>query len=148
MTAIVWPFLIYWLVLFVACFTVVEVGHDWPYDEGPKWVGWRVTGGSFILAVFATWLRPSFDTLFTTDIAWTLLQAIVWFGVFTLIFEFHPWHALAASLATLVLVPGVATMGVESLTKPASAIAPAQSRPSYQPIRKPLSPAAPAKKAG
>ena len=33
MVAIIWPFLIYWLVMFVACYVVVEVGQDQLYDE-------------------------------------------------------------------------------------------------------------------
>ena len=94
-SAIVWPFLIYWLVFFVACYAACEVGQDFFYDEVTPNVGLRSVAGSLILAALATWLRPSFDTMFTANIAWTVLQAIVWFGVFIFIFEFHPWHALA-----------------------------------------------------
>ena len=58
--------------------------------------------------------------MFTTNIAWTLLQGVVWFGVFTLIFQFHPWHALGIGTATMLMVSGLATMGVESiLSRPA-----------------------------
>ena len=33
MMSLVWPFLIYWLVIFVACFVVVEIAQDQLYDE-------------------------------------------------------------------------------------------------------------------
>lgn len=138
MGAIIWPLLIYWLVLFVACFTVVEIGQDQFYDEVTPRAGVKVALGSLILAVLLTWLRPTFETMFTTGIAWTVLQAIVWFGVFTLIFQFHPQHAAAIGLVTMLLVPGVATMGVESIMKPRlAAPAPRYTGPS-KPIRKAL----------
>lgn len=140
------PFLIYWLVLFVACYTVTEVGQDQFYDEVTRRVGLKVGAGSLILAALATWIRPSFETIFTANIAWTLLQAIVWFAVFMLIFEFHPWHALALSLITMVLVTGLATMGVDSLTKSRPTLPPVRSRPANEPIRKTLTaPTPPAK---
>jgi len=118
MGAIVWPLLIYWLVLFVACYTVVEVAQDQLYDEVTPHVGLKVASGSLLLAALLTWLRPSFDTMYTSDFAWTALQAIVWFGVFTLIFQFHPPHAAALGILTMLIVPGLATMGVDSITAP------------------------------
>jgi hypothetical protein len=138
MSAIVWPFLIYWLVLFVTCYTICEVGQDLFYDEVTPKVGLKVAAGSLILAALATWLRPSFETIFTTDITWTLLQAIVWFLVFMLIFQFHPPHALGLSLITMVLVTGLATLGVDSLMKPSRTLAPVRSQPRNQPLRKSL----------
>jgi hypothetical protein len=65
MSAIVWPLLIYWLVLYVACYTACEVGQDQFYDEVTPNVGLKVAAGSLILAALATWIRPSFDTMFT-----------------------------------------------------------------------------------
>jgi hypothetical protein len=144
---LIWTALIYWLVLFVACFVVVEFGHDQLYDEPPSRAGLRVAAGSLVLALLLTWLKArdtpaSFDSMFTTNIAWTVLQGIVWFGVFTLIFEFHPWHALGLGLATMLLVSGLATMGVDSLmtrTAPGSVAAqPFSPKPA---VRQPLSPA-------
>jgi hypothetical protein len=137
MLAILWPFLIYWLVFFVACYTVVEVGQDQFYDEVTPMVGWKVAGGSFVLAALATWIRPSYESIFTSDIAWTALQAIVWVLVFIFVFQFHPWHALAIALVTMVLVSGLATLGVDSLTKPSVTVAPVQTSGS-QPVRKPI----------
>jgi hypothetical protein len=43
------------------------------------------------------------------------LQGVVWFLVFMFIFQFHPWHALGLGVAAMLLVSGLATMGVESL---------------------------------
>ena len=140
MFATVFAFLIYWLVFFVACFILNEVFQDWLYDEVPKYSGLRVAGGSALLAALATWLRPSYDTLFTADIAWTVLQALVWFGVFTLILQFHPWHALGLGLVAMVLITGLATLGVDSLTKPSKTVAPVQAKGSL-PLRRSLGPA-------
>ena len=84
----------------------------------------------------------SYESMFTSNFAWTVLQGIVWFGVFTLIFQFHPWHALGLGLITMVMVSGLATMGVESvLAKPAPNAAATRPVPS-QPVRQSLSPAA------
>ena len=77
-------------------------------------------GGSFLLAALLTALRAygfpaSFESMFTTNIGWTLLQGVVWFLVFMFVFQFHPWHALGLGVVTMVLVSGLATMGVESV---------------------------------
>lgn len=138
MMAHVWVVLIYWLVFFVACYSVVEVMQDQLYDEVTPRSGLKVAGGSLVLALLAAWLRPSFETMFTADIAWTVLQAIVWFAVFTLAFQFHPPHALGLGLVTMVLVSGLASLGVESLTRRSKTVAPVQARPSNEPIRKSL----------
>ncbi len=111
MSTFIWPFLIYWLVMFVACFVVVEVGQDQLYDQVTPRAGLKVASGSLLIALLLTWLRVrgepvSYESMFTTNFAWTVLQGIVWFGVFTLIFQFHPWHALGLGLITMVLVTG------------------------------------------
>ena len=115
MGAILWPFLIYWVAMFVACYTVLEVGQNQLYDEVTPRSGLKVAGGSFVLAALLTWLRPSFDTMFTSDLAWTVLQAIVWSGVFILIFQFQPLHGAVLGTLTMLVVSGLATMGVQSL---------------------------------
>jgi hypothetical protein len=126
MMSAIWAFLIYWLVIFVASFVVTEVGQDQLYDEVTPRVGLKVGSGSLLIALLLTALRyfgvpASFESMFTTNIAWTLLQGIVWFGVFTLILQFHPWHALGLGIATMLLVSGLATMGVESILAPSTA---------------------------
>jgi hypothetical protein len=147
MSTFIWPLLIYWLVLFVACFIVVEVGHDQLYDEAPPHAGLRVAGGSLLIAIFLTWLRwmgtaASYDSMFTTNIVWTVLQGLVWFGVFTLIFQFHPWHALGIGVVTMLLVSGVATMGVDSvLTRSAATPQPQRATVSGRPVRQSVAPA-------
>jgi hypothetical protein len=139
MGAIIWPFLIYWLVMFVTTYIAVEVGHDQLYDEVTPMVGLKVAGGSFLLAALATWFRPSFETMFTANIAWTLLQGIVWFGVFTLIYQFHPWHALAVGIPLMLMIPSLATLGVESMTTPTRATV-TRPRTMSEPFRKSMSP--------
>jgi hypothetical protein len=147
MATIIWTLLIYWLVMFVACFVVVEIGHDQLYDQATPHAGLKVAGGSLLIAILLTGLKhqgvpASYESMFTTSIAWTFLQGIVWFGVFTLIFQFHPWHALGLGLATMLLVTGLATMGVDSvLSKPAAATATGRSTPSSQPVRQSVAPA-------
>lgn len=140
------PLLIYWLVLFVACFVVVEFGHDQLYDEVTPHAGLKVAGGSLLIAALLTTLRAkgvpaSYDSMFTSNIAWTILQGLVWFGVFTLIFQFHPWHGLGLGLATMLLVTGLATMGVESLlTKRVATTQSTRPLLSNQPVRQAVTP--------
>ena len=122
---LVWTLLIYWLVVFVGCFVVVEIGQDQLYDQVTPRAGLKVLAGSLLIAMLLTWFKyrntpASFESMFTTNIAWTVLQGIVWFSVFTLIFQFHPWHALGLGLVTMLMVSGLATMGVDSiLNRPA-----------------------------
>jgi len=144
-----WSFVIYWLVTFVGCFIVVEIAQDTLYDETTPRAGLKVGGGSFLLALLLTYFHPSFETMFTNDFFYTVFQAIVWFGVFTLILQFHPWHALGLSLLTLVLIAPLATMGVDSMLAPSAQTARRTSSAATQPVRKSLSPPpapAPAKK--
>jgi hypothetical protein len=147
MMALIWPFLIYWLVIFVACFVVVEIAQDQLYDEVTPRVGLKVTSGSALIAIVLTALRyygvaASFESMFTTNIAWTLLQGVIWFGVFTLILQFHPWHALGIGTATMLMVSGLATMGVESvLSRPAPNSAAGRSFAPTKAVRQSLSPA-------
>src|SRR5947208_3506032 len=139
----VWPFLIYWLVLFIACYSIVEFAQDQFYDEVTPHAWLKVTGGSLLLAALLTWLRTSYDTMLTSDLPWTVLQAIAWFVVFTLVFQFHPQHAAAIGIVAMLLVCGLATMGVESLTKPTPALRPASARQRSQPVRGALGGAVP-----
>src|SRR3954471_9716913 len=120
MSAMIWPFLIYWLVMFVLSYIAVEIGQDQLYDEATPMAGLKVACGSFLLAAMLTYFRPTFESMFTTNIAWTVFQAIVWCGVFILIYQFHPWHGLAIALPLMLITSGFATMGVESVTKPSS----------------------------
>jgi hypothetical protein len=146
MATIIWVLLIYWLVLFVACFVVVEVGHDQLYDEVTPHAGLKVFGGSLLIAILLTTLRAygvpaAYESMFTVNIIWTVLQGLVWFGVFTLIFQFHPWHALGLGLATMLLVTGLATMGVESfMSKSAANTSPVRATQPSQPVRQSVSP--------
>lgn len=140
MFAVLWPFLIYWAFLFVACFVVVEYGQNYLYDETTPRVGLKVAVGSAILAGFLTWRRSSYDTMFTEDLGWTVIQAIVWFGVFTLIYQFQPWHGGAIGVVMLALVAGLATLGVESmLSSNRAAVLPENTRPN-KPLRQPAGP--------
>jgi hypothetical protein len=147
MATLIWTLLIYWLVMFVACFVVVEVGHDQLYDEVTPHAGWKVAGGSLLIAVVLTVLKArglaaSYDSMFTTNFAWTVLQGLIWFGVFTLIFQFHPWHALGLGIVTMLLVTGLATMGVDSvLAKSTTSAAPSRTIILNQPVRQSLAPA-------
>jgi hypothetical protein len=146
MTTIVWPLLIYWLVLFVVCFVLVEIGHDQLYDDVTPRAGWKVAGGSLLLAALLTGLRAfgfaaSFQSMFTDNIGWTLLQGVVWFLVFMFVFQFHPWHALGLGVATMLLVSGLATMGVESvLAKPRDVSKSTRAWIANDPVRQSLGP--------
>jgi hypothetical protein len=147
MLAYVWPFLIYWLVLFVACYIVVEYAQKYLYDETTPLVGLKVLLGSAILAGLLVKTRSQYDTMFTSDLGWTVIQAIVWFAVFVLVFRFHPQHGAAIGVATMLIVAGLATMGVESLLHPRPVeTGPAELR-TNKPLRRAIGPppVAPAK---
>lgn len=108
-------FVIYWLVLFVACYLVTEYGQANLYDEVAPYLWPRVAGASFLLAVVLTWAHTSFDTMLTDGVVWTIAQAVLWFLVFMLVLRFHPLHAAVLGVVTMVLVIGLATMAVDSL---------------------------------
>ncbi|AMV39842.1 hypothetical protein [Planctomyces sp. SH-PL62] len=118
MWTLVFTFLVYWLVAFVGCFTAVEIAQDALYDEVTPRAGLKVTLASVILALVMTYYHPSFETMFTANLLSTVLQGIVWFGVFTLVLQFHPWHALGLGLLLMCLVSPLATMGVDSMLAP------------------------------
>jgi hypothetical protein len=110
-----WPFLVYWLILFVGCFVVVDYAQKYFYDETTPAIGLKIALGSMMLALLATWTRSSFDTMFTEKIHWTILQAIVWFAIFTLVFRFQPQHGAAIGIIMMLLFVGLASLAVDSL---------------------------------
>ena len=136
MAALIFPFLIYYLLLFVACYILVEYGQNYFYDEVTPGAGLKVAGGTLILAALLTWTRSNYATMFTDDFMWTALQAIVWFGVFVLVFRFQPWHGGGLALAAMLLLAGTATIAVDSMLRPRPAER-AIDRPVNKPVRRP-----------
>lgn len=134
---------IYWLIFFVICYVVAEYGQNYLYDETTPNLGLKLAGGTLLLALLSTWLRPSYDTMFTTDLSWTVLQAICWFLVFMFIFRFHPKHALSLGLGTMLIATGMASLGVDSLTGNVPEAARREIRKNTKPIRKPSGTGAP-----
>ena len=116
MVSLLVSFAVYYLILFAVCFLVCSQGQDALYDEPTPGLVAKVLLGSLLLAMMLTYTRSSFATMFTDDIGKTAIQGILWFGVFVLIFRFHPWHGLGIGLATMLIVTGMATMAVESMT--------------------------------
>ena len=128
-------FAIYWVVMFAACYIVVEYSQSYLYEETTPSAGLKVMLGSALLAVLLTWIRTDFFTMFTSELRWTVLLGIAAFGVFTLIFRFQPWHALPIGLFSVLLISGTATMAVQSFTnrnRPSEAA----SRPQSKPLRR------------
>jgi hypothetical protein len=143
-------FLFYWLILFVACFAVVEYGQTYFYDEATPGSGWRVTLGSALLAVYLTWFRPEYHTMFTLYLGYSVILAIAGFAIFTLIYRFNPWHALPLGVVTVLLFSGMATMGIESFgnrNRPPSTIVQNPSKPLRHATKTPVPTPAPAEKA-
>ena len=137
MFSVIVAFVTYWLILFVACYIVTEYAQKYLYDEATPRLGLKLALGTTILAALATYFRPTYDTMFTTDIAWTILQAIAWFLVFLFILSFHPPHALGLGLAMMVLVAGMASLAVDSLRGDAPNAARRQIRAPSKPLRRP-----------
>jgi hypothetical protein len=109
------PFLIYWLALFVTTYITVEYGQNWLYDEPTPHFPIKVAVGTFALAALMTVLPLEYATMFTTSKHWLLLQAVVWFVVFTLLFQFHPPHAFVIAVVMILTIPGLASMAIGSL---------------------------------
>ena len=135
--AYVWSFLIYSLILFVVSYILVEYGQKYLYDEVPPYVALKVGLGALIMAAILTWTKSSFETMFTFDLYKTVLLAMVWVGVFVLVYRFQPIHGAALALVAALLIPGLATIAVQGVTtkRPTSA---AQLGPPKKAYRKPL----------
>jgi hypothetical protein len=133
-------FLVYWLILFVICYVVSDYSQKFLYDESTPYIGLKIAGGTFLMAILMAWFKPSFDSMFTTQLHWTLLQAIVWVAVFILVFRFHPTHAAAIGLGTFVVTSGLATIGVESLMGNTPEARRVDVAPVVKPLRKPAYP--------
>lgn len=124
--SIIWPLLVSWLVLFVCCYTVVEFAQNYLYDETTPAVAVKVAFGSLLLAGALMYTRTRVDTMFTDQIGVTIVQAILWFGVFTLVFRFQPLHGGVIGIIAMCILSVLATMAVESM-----------STATQQPIRQP-----------
>lgn len=141
---VVWPLLVYWLLLFVACYIVVEYGQNLLYDEVTPHAFPKIALGSLILAGLLVYSRTSYDTMLTSELGITVVQAILWFGVFVLVFRFQPLHGGIVGVVMMALVAGLATIAVDSLTKGGGAtLRPVAGRPN-QPLRRPSMVAPPA----
>ena len=135
----VWSFLIYSVILFVVSYILVEYGQKYLYDETPPYMALRVGIGAMVMAAILTWTRSSFETMFTFDIYKTTLLAMVWIGVFILIYQFQPLHGASIALAAALLIPGLATIAVQGLTSTRPTTA-AQNSPPKKAYRKPVGP--------
>jgi hypothetical protein len=115
---VIWQFLLYTFICFVISFVLVEYGQRYLYDEVTPYVGLKVFGGAVLMGALLTWTKSSFDTMFTADLPYTALMAIVWAGIFILAFRFQPVHGAMFALAVVLLLPGLATIAVESVMRP------------------------------
>jgi hypothetical protein len=144
--SLILSFLLYTFICFVVSYILVEYGQRYLYDEVTPYVGLKVLGGAAVMGAVLTWTRSSFDTMFTADVPYTALMALLWAGVFILAYRFQPLHGALFALAAVLLLPGLATIAVEGTMKPS--VNPATvSRGREKPIRRSLGgpPPAPAK---
>lgn len=143
-TTYILPLLIYWLVLFVTCFITVDFSQKYLYDEATPALGLKVLLGTGIFAAMLTFARTRFDTMLTSEIGLTVLQAIAWFVVFTFIFRFQPLHGFAIGVVAFVILAGLSSLAVDSFTgtSPTGALTNRQpSRPIRRTIGSPFNPA-------
>jgi hypothetical protein len=133
------PLFLYWLFLFVALYIVAEYGQYYIFESALPYNAPRALVGSFLLALVLLWTRTSFDTMLTSGIGMTVIQGIAWFLVFTFILQFHPLHGAVLGVITMLLIPGVATMAVDSLRRPVGVDRPTITRPS-KPLRTAIGP--------
>jgi hypothetical protein len=118
LATLVWSFLIYLVIQFVTSYIVVEYGQNYLYDEVTPGTPTRVGIGALILAIVLTWTKTNVATMFTSEIALTVLLAIVWVGIYILLYRFQPWHGFGLAMATLLIFAGLSTLVVDSLTAP------------------------------
>ena len=112
----IWQFLLYTFICFVVSYILVEYGQKYLYDEVTPYVGLKVLGGAVLMGGLLTWTKSSFDTMFTAEVPYTALLALAWAAVFILCFRFQPVHGAVFALAAVLLLPGLATIAVESVT--------------------------------
>jgi peptidoglycan/LPS O-acetylase OafA/YrhL len=110
-----WTFLIYWLLLFVACYIVTEVGQNHFYDEVTPFAWLKVGGSTLLLASALAWWDPSSVDLFTNEIWLLAMVAVAGFVLFVVAMQFHASHAIMLGPAVVVLVSITAAMAVDSL---------------------------------
>lgn len=134
--SILWPLAIYWLVVFVCCYVVVEFGQNYLYDETTPAAGVKVAIGSLILAGLLMYTRSRLDTMFTERIHLTILQAVVWFAVFTLILRFQPVHGGVIGIVAMCIISVLATMAVDS-TSTSTQLVVRRPRVNQKPPRRP-----------
>lgn len=113
---VIWQFLLYTFICFVVSFILVEYGQKYLYDEVTPYVGLKVLGGAVLMGGLLTWTKSSFDTMFTADVPYTALLALAWAAVFILCFRFQPAHGAVFALVAVLLLPGMATIVVQSMT--------------------------------
>jgi hypothetical protein len=116
--AVIWAFVLYALISFVVSYILVEYGQKYLYDEVTPYAALKVGAGALILAGLLTWTRSSFDTMFTAYFPQTLLLALVSVVTFVLIYRFQPLHGLGFGIVLILLMPGLATIVVQSVTTP------------------------------
>ncbi len=142
----IWPFLLYTFICFVISFVLVEYGQRYLYDEVTPYVGLKVLGGAVVMGALLTWTKSSFDTMFTADLPYTALMAIVWAGIFILAFRFQPVHGALFAVAAVLLLPGLATIAVESVMRPSpnpATVTPGRAKPPRKALGGPPPVAAP-----
>jgi hypothetical protein len=137
--SLVLQFFVNWLFLFIALYIVAEYGQYYLYEGSLPYNALRALGGSLLLAALLTWTRTSFDTMLTSGLGLTVIQGIAWFLVFTFVLQFHPLHGAVLGVATMLLIPGLATMAVDSLRRPVGVDRPTFDRPS-KPLRTAVGP--------
>lgn len=109
-------FLVYFLIFYVVSYILCEYGQAYLYDEVTPKMPLKVLAGSLIMAVGMTIARPRLDTMFTSDLGWTVILSIASMVIFTAAYQFQPWHAAGFGLAAFLFVGSLATTTGESLT--------------------------------
>lgn len=107
----------YSVFFFVVCFVVSDYSQGYLYNDKASKLPLRVLGSALIFGGLATWVNPTFDTMFSSKGHLTLLMAAIWLGVFLLILQFEPWHAALIGIGTMILSIGFGGLAVQGLLK-------------------------------
>ncbi len=128
-----WSFLIYWLVMFVTCYVVVDFGQRYYYEEPTKHAALRVAAGSLIFAALLTRrgvvvgrlageIPAWYDGVLASPVLLAAVLTLLAFAVFTLLFEYHPRHAIMIGPATVLIMAVLAGLAVDSLRNAQSGV--------------------------
>ena len=80
--------------------------------------------------------------MLTSGLGWSILQAVLWAVVFTVVLRFNPLHGFVIGAVAFFLLSGIASLAIDSFAGTNPSGAPASRRPAKPIERRPIGPTA------